>query len=134
MIITHRIYKNKVYINIVIRQKICYNNTCNYINQVFLYQVLVEMHIIENIKVVLEDIKSMRNNVKGLVEKADRLEKAVWMIKESSRKEKDLKKKNEYKDVIEEINLQLYGLKKDIEILEDADLFRDKVKIPKHTK
>ena len=76
----------------------------------------------------------MRNNVKGLVEKADRLEKAVWTIKESSRKEKDLKKKNEYKDVIEEINLQLYGLKKDIEILEDADLFRDKVKIPKHTK
>lgn len=134
MIITHRIYKNKVYINIVIRQKICYNNTCNYINQVFLYQVLVERHIMENIKVVLEDIKSMRNNVKGLVEKADRLEKAVWMIKESSRKEKDLKKKNEYKDVIEEINLQLYGLKKDIEILEDADLFRDKVKIPKHTK
>lgn len=134
MIITHRIYKNKVYINIVIRQKICYNNTCNYINQVFLYQVLVERHIMENIKVVLEDIKSMRNNVKGLVEKADRLEKAVWTIKESSRKEKDLKKKNEYKDVIEEINLQLYGLKKDIEILEDADLFRDKVKIPKHTK
>ena len=134
MIITHRIYKNKVYINIVIRQKICYNNTCNYINQVFLYQVLVERHIMENIKVVLEDIKSMRNNVKGLVEKADRLEKAVWTIKESSRKEKNLKKKNEYKDIIEEINLQLYGLKKDIEILEDADLFRDKVKIPKHTK
>ena len=134
MIITHRIYKNKVYINIVICQKICYNNTCNYINQVFLCQVLVERHIMENIKVVLEDIKSMRNNVKGLVEKADRLEKAVWTIKESSRKEKDLKKKNEYKDVIEEINLQLYGLKKDIEVLEDADLFRDKVKIPKHTK
>lgn len=112
----------------MIRQKICYNNTCNYINQVFLCQVLVERHIMENIKVVLEDIKSMRNNVKGLVEKADRLEKAVWTIKESSRKEKDLKKKNEYKDVIEEINLQLYGLKKDIEVLEDADLFRDKVK------
>lgn len=134
MIITHRIYKNKVYINIVIRQKICYNNICNYINQVFLCQVLVERHIMENIKVVLEDIKSMRNNVKGLVEKADRLEKAVWTIKESSRKEKDLKKKNEYKDIIEEINLQLYGLKKDVEVLEDADLFRDKVKIPKHTK
>lgn len=88
----------------------------------------------ENVNVVIEDIKSMRNNVKGLLEKADRLEKAVWTIKESGRKEKDLKKKKEYKDVIEEINFQLYGLRKDLEDLEDADLFRDKIDIPKHTK
>ena len=88
----------------------------------------------ENFGIVIEDIRTMRKNVKGLLEKADRLEKAVWTIKESSRKEKDLKKKNEYNDVIEEINLQLYGLRKDIENLEDSDLFKDKIKIPKHSK
>lgn len=83
---------------------------------------------------ILEDVRSMRNNVKGLIEKADRLEKSVWELKEASRKEKNLKRKKEYNDVIEEINFQLYGLKKDIEDLEDADLLRDKIDIPKHTK
>ena len=88
----------------------------------------------ENSNVILEDVRSMRNNVKGLIEKADRLEKSVWELKEASRKEKNLKRKKEYNDVIEEINFQLYGLKKDIEDLEDADLLRDKIDIPKHTK
>lgn len=88
----------------------------------------------ENFGIVIEDIRNMRKNVKCLLEKADRLEKAVWTIKEFSRKEKDLKKKNEYNDVIEEINLQLYGLRKDIENLEDSDLFRNKIEVPKHTK
>ena len=88
----------------------------------------------ENFGIVIEDIRAMRENAKGLLEKAERLEKSVWEIKSASRKEKDLKKKKEYKDVIEEIDFQLYGLKKDIEDLEDADLFRDKIDIPKHTK
>ena len=88
----------------------------------------------ENFGIVIEDIRDMRENAKGLLEKAERLEKSVWEIKSASRKEKDLKKKKEYKDVIEEIDFQLYGLKKDLEDLEDSDLFRDKIKIPKHTK
>lgn len=88
----------------------------------------------ENFGIVIEDIRAMRENAKGLLEKAERLEKSVWEIKSASRKEKDLKKKKEYKDVIEEIDFQLYGLRKDIEDLEDSDLFRDKIKIPKHTK
>lgn len=88
----------------------------------------------ENLGIVIEDIRAMRENAKGLLEKAERLEKSVWEIKSASRKEKDLKKKKEYKDVIEEIDFQLYGLKKDLEDLEDSDLFRDKIKIPKHTK
>lgn len=88
----------------------------------------------ENFGIVIEDIRAMRKNAKGLLEKAERLEKSVWEIKSASRKEKDLKKKKEYKDVIEEIDFQLYGLKKDLEDLEDSDLFRDKIKIPKHTK
>lgn len=88
----------------------------------------------ENFGIVIEDIRTMRKNAKGLLEKAERLEKSVWEIKSASRKEKDLKKKKEYKDVIEEIDFQLYGLRKDIEDLEDSDLFRDKIKIPKHTK
>lgn len=88
----------------------------------------------ENFGIVIEDIRAMRENAKGLLEKAERLEKSVWEIKSASRKEKDLKKKKEYKDVIEEIDFQLYGLKKDLEDLEDSDLFRDKIDIPKHTK
>jgi hypothetical protein len=95
---------------------------------------LVERHGMENFGIVIEDIRAMRENAKGLLEKAERLEKSVWEIKSASRKEKDLKKKKEYKDVIEEIDFQLYGLKKDLEDLEDSDLFRDKIKIPKHTK
>ena len=88
----------------------------------------------EKFGIVIEDIRAMRENAKGLLEKAEMLEKSVWEIKSASRKEKDLKKKKEYKDVIEEIDFQLYGLKKDLEDLEDSDLFRDKIKIPKHTK
>lgn len=88
----------------------------------------------ENFGIVIEDIRTMRENAKGLLEKAERLEKSVWEIKSVSRKEKDLKKKKEYKDVIEEIDFQLYGLRKDLEDLEDSDLFRDKINIPKHTK
>ena len=88
----------------------------------------------ENFGIVIEDIRAMRENAKGLLEKAERLEKSVWEIKTASRKEKDLKKKKEDKDVMEEIDFQLYGLKKDLEDLEDSDLFRDKIKIPKHTK
>ena len=76
----------------------------------------------------------MRENAKGLLEKAERLEKSVWEIKSASRKEKDLKKKKEYKDVIEEIDFQLYGLRKDLEDLEDSNLFKNKIAIPKHTK
>ena len=95
---------------------------------------MVERHRMENFGIVIEDIRTMRENAKGLLEKAERLEKSVWEIKSASRKEKDLKKKKEYKDVIEEIDFQLYGLRKDIEELEDSDLFRDKIKIPKHTK
>lgn len=46
----------------------------------------------ENFGIVIEDIRAMRENAKGLLEKAERLEKSVWEIKSASRKEKDLKK------------------------------------------
>lgn len=81
---------------------------------------------------ILEDVRSMRNNVKGLIEKADRLEKSVWELKEASRKERDPKKKQEYKDALEEIDFYLKGLRKGIKDLYDTNLFRDKIDIPKH--
>ena len=81
---------------------------------------------------ILEDVRSMRNNVKGLIEKADRLEKSVWELKEASRKERDSKKKQEYKDALEEIDFYLKGLRKGIKDLYDTNLFRDKIDIPKH--
>ncbi len=86
----------------------------------------------ENSNVILEDVRSMRNNVKGLIEKADRLEKSVWELKEASRKERDPKKKQEYKDALEEIDFYLKGLRKGIKDLYDTNLFRDKIDIPKH--
>lgn len=88
----------------------------------------------ENIKVVIEDIKNLRRNAKEMLETANRLEKSVFAIKQASRKEKDINKRREYQDAIEDINLQIRGLRKDIENLEDSDLFRDKINIPKHTK
>lgn len=88
----------------------------------------------ENINVILEDIKNLRRNVKSLTEIAERLSESAFSIKQLAIREKDLKKKKEYKNIIGEINFQICGLKKDIEDLEDADLFRDKIDIPKHTK
>lgn len=88
----------------------------------------------ENIKVVIEDIKNLRRNAKEMLEKANRLEKSVFAIKQASRKEKDINKRREYQDAVEEMNFQIRGLRKDIENLEDSDLFRDKINIPKHTK
>mgnify|MGYP000543954928 FL=1 len=88
----------------------------------------------ENIKVVIEDIKNLRRKAKEMLETANRLEKSVFAIKQSARKEKDINKRREYQDATEDINLQIRGLRKDIENLEDSDLFRDKIKIQKHTK
>ena len=90
----------------------------------------------ENIKVVIEDIKSLRKNAKNMLETAERLEKSIFEIKQVCRKERDQKKKKEYKDALEEIEFYLESLRKGIKDLEDADLFRDKIdipKIPKHT-
>ena len=88
----------------------------------------------ENVKVVLEDVKNLRSSVKNLLETAERLSKYIFSIKQLARKERDQKKKKEYKNIIEEINFQLYGIRRDLEDLEDSDLFRDKIDIPKHTK
>lgn len=88
----------------------------------------------ENIKVVIEDIKNLRRKAKEMLETANRLEKSVFAIKQSARKEKDINKRREYQDATEDINFQIRGLRKDIENLEDSDLFRDKINIPKHTK
>lgn len=88
----------------------------------------------ENVKVVIEDIKSLRRNAKDMLERADRLEKSVFAIKQAERKEKENKTKKILKEVLDEVEFQICGLKKDIEDLEDADLFRDKIDIPKHTK
>lgn len=85
-----------------------------------------------NVNLILEDLKSMRENLKGLLEKADRIEKSVWELKEVSRKERDPKKKQNYKDELEEVEFHLKGLRKGIKDLEDSDLFRDKINIPKH--
>lgn len=88
----------------------------------------------ENIKVVIEDIKSLRRNAKDMLEKEDSLEKKVFEIRQLAKKENDIKKRKEYQDAIEDINLQIKGLRKDLENLEDAGLFLDKINIPKHTK
>ena len=88
----------------------------------------------ENIKVVIEDIKNLRRKAKEMLETANRLEKSVFAIKQSARKEKDINKRREYQDAVEEMNFQIRGLRKDLADLKDADLFRDKINIPKHTK
>ena len=88
----------------------------------------------ENVKVVIEDIKSLRRNAKDMLERADRLEKSVFAIKQAERKENDTKKKQEYKEVLEEIDFYLQGLRKGIKDLEDSNLFKNKIAIPKHTK
>ena len=88
----------------------------------------------ENIKVVIEDIKNLRRKAKEMLETANRLEKSVFAIKQSARKEKDINKRREYQDAVEEMNFQIRGLRKDLADLEDAALFRDKINIPKHTK
>lgn len=88
----------------------------------------------ENIKVIIEDIKNLRRKAKEMLETANGLEKSVFAIKQSVRKEKDTNKRREYQDATEDINLQIRGLRKDIENLEDSDIFRDKINIPKHTK
>ena len=88
----------------------------------------------ENIKVVIEDIKNLRRKAKEMLETANRLEKSVFAIKQSARKEKDINKRREYQDAVEEMNFQIRGLRKDLADLEDADLFRNKIEVPKHTK
>ena len=88
----------------------------------------------ENIKVVIEDIKNLRRKAKEMLETANRLEKSVFAIKQSARKEKDINKRREYQDAVEEMNFQIRGLRKDLADLEDDDLFRDKINVPKHTK
>ena len=88
----------------------------------------------ENINVILEDVRSMRDNVNELIEMADRLEKSVWEMKQLERKEKNLKKKKYYKEINEEIDFQINKLYRKIDDFRDAELFRNKIEIPKCTK
>ena len=88
----------------------------------------------ENINVILEDVRSMRDNVNELIERADRLEKSVWEMKQLERKEKNLKKKKHYKEINEEIDFQINKLYRKIDDFRDAELFRNKIEIPKCTK
>ena len=88
----------------------------------------------ENVKVVIEDLKSLRRNAKDMLERADRLEKSVFAIKQAERKEKENKTKKILKEVLDEVEFQICGLKSDIEDLEDSNLFKNKIAIPKHTK
>lgn len=88
----------------------------------------------ENSNVVLEDIKNLRRNVKSLTETAERLSGSVFLIRQLAMKERDQKKKKEYKDVIEEIDFQLHKCESQIDDFRDSDLFRNKIEIPKHTK
>lgn len=88
----------------------------------------------ENINVILEDVRSMRDNVNELIERSDRLEKSVWEMKQLERKEKNLKKKKYYKEINEEIDFQINKLYRKIDDFRDAELFRNKIEIPKCTK
>lgn len=51
----------------------------------------------ENIKVVIEDIKSLRRNAKDMLEKEDSLEKKVFEIRQLAKKENDIKKEKNIK-------------------------------------
>lgn len=88
----------------------------------------------ENSNVILEDIKNLRRNVKVLTETAERLSGSVFLIRQLAMKERDQKKKKEYKDVIEEIDFNLNKLYRKIDDFRDSDLFRNKIEIPKCTK
>lgn len=88
----------------------------------------------ENINLILEDVRSMMDNVNELIERAEILEKSVWEMKQLERKEKNLKKKKYYKEINEEIDFNLNKLYRKIDDFRDSDLFRNKIEIPKHTK
>ena len=88
----------------------------------------------ENINLILEDVRSMMDNVNELIERAEILEKSVWEMKQLERKEKNLKKKKYYKEINEEIDFQINKLYRKIDDFRDAELFRNKIEIPKCTK
>lgn len=88
----------------------------------------------ENINLILEDVRSMMDNVNELIERAEILEKSVWEMKQLERKEKNLKKKKYYKEINEEIDFNLNKLYRKIDDFRDSDLFRNKIEIPKCTK
>lgn len=88
----------------------------------------------ENINLILEDVRSMMDNVNELIERAEILEKSVWEMKQLERKEKNLKKKKYYKEINEEIDFQINKLYRKIDDFRDTELFRNKIEIPKHKK
>ena len=88
----------------------------------------------ENINLILEDVRSMMDNVNELIERAEILEKSVWEMKQLERKEKNLKKKKYYKEINEEIDFNLNKLYRKINDFRDTELFRNKIEIPKHKK
>lgn len=88
----------------------------------------------ENINLILEDVRSMMDNVNELIERAEILEKSVWEMKQLERKEKNLKKKKYYKEINEEIDFNLNKLYRKIDDFRDTELFRNKIEIPKHKK
>ena len=86
----------------------------------------------ENTNIVLRDIKNLRSNAKNMLETAEKLANSVFEIKQASKKESDTNKRIEYQEAMEEINLHIRGLKKVLGEVEESNLFRNKIDIPKH--
>ena len=78
----------------------------------------------EKIKNIMEEIKDLRGKTEDLPEK-------IFEIKKASKKANDPKERKICKDGMEDINLQLRCLLKDIHDLEDSEIFQEKIKIIK---
>jgi len=87
-----------------------------------------------NVDVILEEVKSMQNNLNELIKRTYILEKSVWEMKHLERKTKDFQKRKYYKEINKEIDFQLQKLYIKVDDFKNAELFRNKIEVPKYTK
>lgn len=85
----------------------------------------------EKIKNIMEEIKDLRRKIKIIEGKTEDLPEKIFEIKKASKKANDPKERKICKDGMEDINLQLRCLLKDIHDLEDSEIFQGKIKIIK---
>ena len=81
----------------------------------------------EKIKNIMEEIKDLRRKIKIIEGKTEDLPEKIFEIKTAN----DPKERKICKDGMEDINLQLRCLLKDIHDLEDSEIFQEKIKIIK---
>lgn len=81
------------------------------------------------IKNIMEEIKDLRRKIKIMEGKTEEIQEKIFEVKKASKKANDQKEREICKDGMENINLQLRCLLKDIHDLEDSEIFREKINI-----